>query len=72
MGFFQQGLELIVQSYFVTPQLVLCTGHRPPEALFGMGHVVLRTTSRPSKLHFILPTPRGHVDMKPGGKTLSV
>src|ERR1022692_3283760 len=38
MGFFQQGLELIVQSYFVTPQLVLCTGHRPPETLFGIGH----------------------------------
>jgi hypothetical protein len=29
--------------------------------------MVLRTKSRPSKLHFILPTPRGHVDMKPGG-----
>jgi hypothetical protein len=25
-----------------------------------------------AKLHFILPTPRGHVDMKPGGETLSV
>jgi hypothetical protein len=33
--------------------------------------MVLRTKSRPSKLHFILPTPRGHVDMKPGGETLS-
>jgi len=26
--------------------------------------VVLSTKSRPSKLHFILPTPRGHEDMK--------
>ena len=34
--------------------------------------MVLRAKSRPLKLHFILPTPRGHVDMKPGGETLSV
>jgi hypothetical protein len=34
--------------------------------------VVLRTKSRPSKLHIILPAPRGHVEMKPGGETLSV
>jgi len=34
--------------------------------------MVLRTKSRPSKLHFILPKQRGHVDMKPGGETLSV
>ena len=35
MGFFQQCLQLIVQPYFVTPELVLCARHGPPETLFG-------------------------------------
>src|SRR5438132_5333002 len=38
MGFFQQGLQLIVQPYFVTPELVLCARHGPPETLFAIRH----------------------------------
>jgi hypothetical protein len=38
MGFFQQCFQLIVQPYFVTPELVLCARHGPPETLFAIGH----------------------------------
>jgi hypothetical protein len=38
MRFFQQRFQLIVQPYFVTPELVFCARHGPPETLFGMGH----------------------------------
>ena len=37
MRFFQQRFQLIVQPYFVTPELVFCARHGPPETLFGMG-----------------------------------
>src|SRR5215469_6449959 len=38
MGFFQQCLQLILQTYFVTCPLIPCARECPPQTLFGIRH----------------------------------
>src|SRR5260370_13115881 len=38
MRFFQQCLQLILQTYFVPRPLILCACECPPQSLFGIGH----------------------------------
>src|SRR5262244_293903 len=38
MGFFQQCLQLILQTYFVTRPLIPCARECSPQTLFGIGH----------------------------------
>src|SRR5215831_9971385 len=55
MGFFQQCLQLILQTYFVTRPLILCARECPPETLFGIGHKaqgqLLRQAALPNVPH---------------------
>ena len=65
MGFFQQCLQLILQTYFVTRPLILCAGDRPPQTLFGIGHEAQDQLLRHQPLHqtfgvakvFLAPAP---------------
>ena len=56
MGFFQQCLQLILQPYFLTSQLVLGARHSSPEALFGIGYSSSTSSSATTTASFFLRT----------------
>jgi hypothetical protein len=51
MGFFQKGLQLVVQPHPVAPQLILLARYRPPQTLLGIRHKAQRQFPGHQPLH---------------------